>query len=310
MRSDYAMEPCRSALNRVQNMSFKWSLNPYMGCAHRCSFCYVRFFERRAERASDERYGATVRVKTNVAEVLRLELARPSWAREHVSIGAATDPYQPAEGRFRLTRACIEVLSAARTPFSIVTRGPLIVRDLDVLTAAARRVEVSICLSVPTLDEKVWRDTEPGTAPPRARLAALSRLVQAGLKAGVFMAPILPGLSDSPAQLAAVVRAARDAGATSVAAMLVYLKPGTREHFLAELDRAWPGERERYERLFDGRSYLPTHLSDDLRQRVGELRRQHGIADRREHPLAPPPESVQLEFPVNLETRTARAVRG
>jgi DNA repair photolyase len=258
----------------------------------------VRFFERRADRASDERYGAIVRVKTNVAEVLRLELARPSWEREHVSIGAATDPYQPAEGRFRLTRSCIEVLSAARTPFSIVTRGPLIVRDLDVLTAAARRVEVSIYLSIPTLDEKVWRDTEPGTASPRARMAALSRLVQAGLKAGVFMAPILPGISDRPDQLAAVVRAAREAGATSVAAMLVYLKPGTREHFLAELDRAWPGERERYERLFDGRSYLPANLSDDLKQRVGELRRAHGIADRREHPLAPPPESVQLEFPL------------
>jgi DNA repair photolyase len=298
MRSDYLLEPCRSALNRVERMPFKWSLNPYMGCAHRCAFCYVRFFERRADRASDERYGAIVRVKTNVAEVLRLELARPSWEREHVSIGAATDPYQPAEGRFRLTRSCIEVLSAARTPFSIVTRGPLIVRDLDVLTAAARRVEVSIYLSIPTLDEKVWRDTEPGTASPRARMAALSRLVQAGLKAGVFMAPILPGISDRPDQLAAVVRAAREAGATSVAAMLVYLKPGTREHFLAELDRAWPGERERYERLFDGRSYLPANLSDDLKQRVGELRRAHGIADRREHPLAPPPESVQLEFPL------------
>ena len=298
MRSEYALQPCSSALNRVEHMPFKWSLNPYMGCAHRCAFCYVRFFERRADRASDERYGAVVRVKTNVADVLRLELARPSWAREHVSIGAATDPYQPAEGRFRLTRACIEVLSAARTPFSIVTRGPLIVRDLDVLTAAARRVEVSIYLSIPTLDDKVWRDTEPGTAPPRARMTALSRLVQAGLKAGVFMAPILPGISDAPDQLAAVVRAAREAGATSVAAMLVYLKPGTREHFLAELDRAWPGERQRYERLFDGRSYLPAHLSDDLKQRLGELRRAHGIADRREHPLAPPPESVQLEFPL------------
>jgi DNA repair photolyase len=310
MRSDYVLEPCRSALNRVQNMPFKWSLNPYMGCAHRCAFCYVRFFERRAERASDERYGATVRVKTNVAQVLRLELARPGWAREHVSIGAATDPYQPAEGRFRLTRSCIEVLSGARTPFSIVTRGPLIVRDLDVLTAAAHRVAVSIYLSIPTLDEKVWRDTEPGTAPPRARLAALARLVGAGLKAGVFMAPILPGLSDSPDQLAAVVRAAREAGATSVAAMLVYLKPGTRQHFLSELERLWPGQRERYETLFDGRAYLPASESAALRDRVAELRRHHGIADRREHPLAPPPESVQLELPVSLPSHAARLARG
>ena len=299
MRSDYLLEPCRSALNRVQGMPFKWSLNPYMGCAHRCAFCYVRFFERRADRPADQSYGAVVRVKTNVAEVLRLELAKPTWMREAVSIGAATDPYQPAEARFRLTRACIEALSVARTPFSIVTRGPLIVRDLDVLTAAAARVNVSVYFSVPTLDEKVWRDTEPGTAPPRARLAALSRLVQAGIKAGVFMAPILPGLSDSPEQLAAVVHAARQAGATSVAAMLVYLKPGTREHFLTELDRLWPGHRKRYEQLFDGRSYLPAAATTDLREQVAGLRRLHGIADRREHPLAPPPESVQLEFPIH-----------
>ncbi|MGH7742082.1 MAG: radical SAM protein [Candidatus Eiseniibacteriota bacterium] len=277
-------------------MPFKWSLNPYMGCAHRCAFCYVRAFERRADRPADERYGAVVRVKTNVAEVLRLELARPVWAREAVSIGAATDPYQPAEGRFRLTRACIEVLSAARTPFSIVTRGPLIVRDLDVLSAAAKRVSVSIYFSIPTLDEKVWRDLEPGTAPPRARLHALSRLVGAGLKAGIFMAPILPGLSDSPEQLADVVRAAREAGATSVAAMLVYLKPGTREHFLAELERLWPDQRERYEVMFNGRSYLPAEASVELRERVAELRRRHGIADRRDHPLSPPAESVQLEL--------------
>lgn len=304
MRSDYLLEPCRTALNRVNGMPFKWSLNPYMGCAHRCAFCYVRFFERRADRASDDRYGSVVRVKTNIAEVLRLELARPAWTREAVSIGAATDPYQPAEGQFRLTRSCIEVLGAARTPFSIVTRGPLIVRDLDVLTAAARRVQVSIYFSIPTLDEAVWRETEPGTAPPRARLAALERLVHAGLKAGVFMAPILPGISDRPDQLATVVRAARAAGATSIAAMLLYLKPGTREHFLAELERVWPEERARYERLYEGRAYLPESASVELRARVAELRAKHGIADRREHPLAPPPESVQLEF--SLPSTSAR----
>jgi len=296
MRSDYLLEPCRSALNPVHGMPFKWSLNPYMGCAHRCTFCYVRAFERRADRASDSRYGSVIRVKTNIAEVLRLELARPSWPRESVSIGAATDPYQPAEGRFRLTRACIEVLSAARTPFSVITRGPLVVRDLDVLTAAARRVAVSIYVSIPTVDERVWRATEPGTAPPQARLHALSELVHAGIKAGILMAPILPGISDGAEQLAEVLRAARAAGATSVAAMLVYLKPGTREHFMAELGRVWPEERLRYERMFEGRSYLPQSASAQLRERIAELKRRHEIADRREHPLTPPPESVQLEL--------------
>src|SRR5436189_5679599 len=133
MTAEYREEPCRSALNRVSGMPFGWSLNPYMGCAHRCTFCYVRAFERRAARPSDERYGRSIRVKINVAEVLARELARPSWEKEHIVIGAATDPYQPAEGRYRLTRACLEVLADSANPFSIITRRPMIVRDVDVL---------------------------------------------------------------------------------------------------------------------------------------------------------------------------------
>ena len=226
---EYREQPCRSALNAVKGMAFKWSLNPYMGCVHRCTFCYVRAFERRADRPSDERYGTSIRVKVNVADVLRRELARPSWAGEHVAIGAATDPYQPAEGRYKLTRACLEVLAEARNPFSIITRGPMIVRDVDVLAEAARRADVSVTFSIPTLDEEVWRRTEPSTAHPRQRLRALSRLVDAGVKAGVGMAPILPGLSDRPEQLAEVVQAAREAGATGVWANVLFLKPGTRE---------------------------------------------------------------------------------
>src|SRR5215475_1444195 len=132
--TEYREEPCRSALNRVQGMPFKWSLNPYMGCAHQCTFCYVRAFERRADRPSDDRYGQSIRVKSNVVEVLRRELARRSWRGEGVVIGAATDPYQPAEGRFRLTRGSIQALAEARNPLSIITRGPMIIRDLDVLT--------------------------------------------------------------------------------------------------------------------------------------------------------------------------------
>jgi DNA repair photolyase len=298
MRSAYRLEPCRSALNRVSGMPFKWSLNPYTGCAHRCTFCYVRSFERRAERPSDDRYGATVRVKINLAAVLRLELARASWEREPVTIGAATDPYQPAEGRFRLTRAAIQALGESRTPFSIITRGPLVVRDLDVLERAARRAEVTVHFSIPTLDPSVWRTTEPGTAPPLARLAALTRLVRAGIRSTVLMAPILPGLSDAPEQLEAVVRAAREAGATQIGAVLLYLKPGTREHFLAHLERDWPEERERYERLYAGRAYLPEQLSVGMKSRVAELRNRFGIADRREHPLRPPPAPEQLALPI------------
>jgi DNA repair photolyase len=296
MRTGYREEPCRSALNRVRGMPFAWSLNPYMGCAHRCTFCYVRAFEARADRPCDDRYGASVRVKTNVAEVLRRELARPSWEREAVAIGAATDPYQPAEGRYRLTRACIGAFAEAASPFSIITRGPLVVRDVDVLAAAARRARVSVTFSVPTLDEEIWRRTEPGTAPPRQRLRALSRLVEAGIDAGVGMAPILPGLSDRPELLADVVREARAAGATGIWANLLYLRPGTREHFLKALERDWPELLPKYERLYRRGAYLQRDTTEPVRERVRALARSHSVRDRRRIRLEPAPQAEQLRI--------------
>jgi DNA repair photolyase len=298
MGVEYREEPCRSALNRVKGMGFGWSLNPYMGCAHRCTFCYVRAFELRADRPSDDRYGRSIRVKVNVAEVLRKELARPSWAGETVAIGAATDPYQPAEGRYKLTRSCLRVLRDAANSFSLITRSPMIVRDLDVLVEAASRAEVGVVFSVPTLDEEVWRRTEPGTPPPRRRLEALSRLVEAGVKAGVGMAPILPGISDSPEQLEEVVRAAREAGATNVWANVLYLRQGTREHFLEALASDWPEELDRYERLYASRAYLPKAEVEPVRTLVAELRKRHGIRDRRSVRLEPPAPVEQLSLAV------------
>jgi DNA repair photolyase len=298
MRVEYREEPCRSALNRVRGMPFNWSLNPYMGCAHRCTFCYVRAFELRADRPADSRYGTSIRVKTNVANVLRRELARPSWEREGVAVGAATDPYQPAEGRYRLTRACIEAFGEAANPFALITRGPMIVRDLDVLVEAARRAEVSVTFSIPTLDTEIWRRTEPGTAPPHQRLRALQQLVEAGIKTGVGMAPILPGLSDRPELLAEVVRAARAAGATGVWANLLYLKPGTREHFLSGLADDWPELVPEYERLYAKRAYLPADVTQPVRERVRELARTHGVRDRRRIRLEPLPEPEQLQLAV------------
>jgi len=277
-------------------MPFAWSLNPYMGCAHRCTFCYVRAFEARADRPWDERYGASIRVKTNVAEVLRRELARASWQRETVAVGAATDPYQPAEGRYRLTRACIEAFAEASSPFSIITRGPLIVRDVDVLVAAARSARVSVTFSVPTLDHEIWSRTEPGTAPPRQRLRALSRLVSAGIDAGVGMAPILPGLSDRPELLADVVREARAAGATGIWANLLYLRPGTREHFLTALERDWPELLPHYERIYDRSAYLPRRATEPIRDQVRALARSDGLRDRRRLRLEPPAPAEQLQI--------------
>ena len=279
-------------------MPFGWSLNPYMGCAHRCTFCYVRAFERRADRPSDERYGSSIRVKTNVAEVLRRELSRPSWRRDGIAVGAATDPYQPAEGRYRLTRACLEVLAETANPFGLITRGPMIVRDVDVLVEAAKRADVHVTFSIPTLDTDIWRKTEPGTAPPHQRLRALTQLVDAGVKVGVGMAPILPGLSDSPELLADVVRAARAAGATGVWANVLYLKPGTKEHFLAALERDWPELLPEYEKLYGGRAYVKSEVSQPLRETVRELARTHGVRDRRRVRLEPPADPEQLSLAV------------
>src|SRR5262245_28340539 len=308
MRPEYREEPCRSALNRVKGMMFGWSLNPYMGCAHQCTFCYVRAFERRADRPSDDRYGASIRVKTNVADVLRRELARKSWKGEVIAIGAATDPYQPAEGYYRLTRGCLQVLAEARNPFSIITRSPLIVRDIDVLVEAARYATVSATFSVPTLDDRIWRLTEPNTPPPRQRLRALQRLRDAGIEAGVGMAPILPGLSDKPELMADVVRAARDAGATSIWTNVLYLRPGTREHFLEHLARDWPELLPRYERLYRGRAYLSKAEIEPVRREVAELRHRFSVDDPVRVPR--PPGAVDREEEKRASSAPLRATAG
>jgi len=280
MAVEYREEPCRTALNRVKSMPFKWSLNPYTGCVHRCTFCFVRAFELRADRPFDDRYGTSIRVKVNLVDVLRRELARRTWKRELVAFGTATDPYQPAEGRYRLTRGSIAALAEASTPSSLLTRGPLVVRDVDVLQHASARADVSINFSVPTLDDAVWRKTEPGTAPPRQRLRALRILSDARVKTGVGMAPILPGLSDRPEQMRAVVRAARDAGASFIWANVLYLKPGTREHFMGALARDWPELLPRYAELYEHGAYVERRQVDAVKKQVADLARRYEIHER------------------------------
>ncbi len=293
---EYLEVQCKSALNPVKGMFFGWSLNPYTGCEHRCAFCYVRAFERRADRPSDDRYGRTVRIKVNVAGVLRSELSRKSWRKEAVVIGAATDPYQPAEGRYRLTRQCLEVLRDFSNPASMITRGPMIVRDLDVLTELARRAELHITFSIPTVDDDIWRRTEPGTAHPKQRLRAIEKLVGAGIDVGVGMAPILPGLSDRPDRLEAVVKAARAAGATGLWAGMLHLKDGTREHFMSVLTKHWPELVPRYEQAYRDRVYLPPVFGKPTMNAVARLRAVHAVEDRREIVLEPPPPPEQLSL--------------
>jgi DNA repair photolyase len=293
---EYIEIQCKSALNRVKGMFFGWSLNPYTGCEHRCAFCYVRAFELRADRPSDDRYGRTLRIKVNVAGVLRSELSRKSWRKETVVIGAATDPYQPAEGRYRLTRQCLQALHDFSNPAGMITRGPMIVRDIDVLTDLARRADLHITFSIPTVDDDIWRRTEPGTAHPRQRLRAIEKLVAAGIDVGVGMAPILPGLSDRPDRLEEVVKAARAAGATGLWAGMLHLKDGTREHFMSVLARHWPELVPRYEAAYRARAYLPPFLGESTLKDVTRLRAVHGVADRRQVILKPPPEPEQLSL--------------
>lgn len=254
---------------------------PVHGLRPSLHFCYVRAFELRAQRPSDDRYGTSIRVKTNIAEVMRREMKRRSWRGEPVAVGAATDPYQPAEGRYRLTRACIQVFYEARNPFSLITRSPLIIRDRDLIAEASLRADVSVTFSIPTLDQGIWRRTEPGTAPPLQRLRALRALAEAGVKAGVGVAPVLPGLSDDPELLGDVVRAARDAGAAFVWANVLYLRPGTREHFLDHLARDWPELLPHYEQLYAGRAYLDKSVTEAVGRTIADLRRRHGIGEKR-----------------------------
>jgi DNA repair photolyase len=296
MAVEYREEPCKTALSPVKGMHFEWSLNPYMGCVHRCTFCYVRGFERRAERPSGEAYGASIRVKTNIVEVLRRELRLKSRRKAHIALGSATDPYQPAEGRYRLTRGCLEALSDAKARFSIITRGPMAIRDLDVMQEAASRAPMSVSFSIPTLDEDVWRRTEPGTAHPRQRLRVLRQLVDGGLNAGVSIAPVLPGLSDRHEQLEEVVKAAKDSGAQFIWCGTLRLAPGTREHFLECLARDWPELVPRYEGLYS-RTSAPRWVTEPIAATADALKHRYeitGESSRLVGTAEPEPEQLAL----------------
>ncbi|HLI26653.1 MAG TPA: radical SAM protein [Chloroflexota bacterium] len=288
---------CKSALNRVQGMPFRWSLNPYRGCVHHCRFCFASPTHRYFDLAGAEDFFAVIFVKVNLPEVLAAELARPGWRREQVAVGTATDPYQPAEGTYRLTRRCLELFARFRTPVSLVTKGTLVVRDLDVLQELTRRAGATVCFSVPTVDAAIWRRTELGTPPPWQRLRALERLVAGGVRAGVLMAPLLPGLSAQPDQIARTVRAAADHGACFIGAGLLHLDPGIRDYFLGFVEREYPALIEGYRRLY-GTKYAPRAYQRRVEQRVQAAKAAVGYCDA-PRPAAPPArEPRQLVLPL------------
>ena len=272
----YIESPCKSALNRVSGMPFRWSLNPYRGCVHGCHYCYAR-----ATHAylGHERRGGLLdpdRGQNQYARGLAPGVGKPSWTRERVAIGTATDAYQPCEGRFRLTRQCLEVLRDSQTPLSIVTKSTLIVRDLDLLGELARGPGATVYFTITTLDD-LWRLIEPGTPPPEKRLRVLRRLSEAGVPCGVFLAPILPGITDSVGSIDAVAAAAKAHGAITFGSGVLRLAPAVREHYFAFVAEAFPDLLPRYERAYTGTSISADYLTA-IDRRVAAIRARHGFA--------------------------------
>ena len=283
----------RSVINRVPGgrMPFDWTINPYRGCMHACVYCFARPTHTYLDMDAGKDFETKIVVKVNAPDVLRRELAAKRWKGEHIAMGTGTDPYQRLEGRYRLMRGIIEALIDHRNPFSILTKGTLITRDLDLLVRAAEHAPVSAAFSIGTLDDQVWRETEPGTPSPRARIEAVRALVDAGIPTGVLMAPVLPGISDRPEQLRAVVEAAIEAGASHVSPIMLHLRPGVREEFLPWLQEAHPDLVERYEELYRT-PYGPKSDRNQLSRRVGAMTRgrKTGLSNFRRPPRTAPPE--------------------
>lgn len=274
-------------LNRVAggHLPFRWSINPYRGCAHGCIYCYARATHPYLGLNGSDDFETILFVKTGVAATLRQELARPGWRREHVAIGTATDPYQPIEARYRVTRDILRALVEAGTPFSITTKGTLILRDLDLLVEATRGAGCTVNISVPTVDPQHWRRLEPGTPHPLQRLRVLRRLRDAGIHAGVFLAPILPGITDDEPHLEAVVRAAAQHGAAFLWAGVLHLGAGVREWVFPALARVHPQAVPLYRALYRGRE-APSFYREQVLQRVARLQRKWGVPAQ--EPETPP----------------------
>jgi len=253
----------KSALTQTIGMSFRWALNPYRGCTHACEYCYARKYQRHLELGTGDEFSSLIFVKTNLPEVLSREVTRRTWAHETVAIGTATDPYQPIEGHYKLTRRSIEVLAAARTPFSITTKGPMVVRDADLLAEASRHVSCHVYVSVPSVDETAWARLEPGTASPAQRLRAVRQLTDAGVDAGVLMMPLVPGITTLRSSIERTLCAIAAAGAKFVGVSVAHLEEGVREHFFEFLARDYPHLLEGYRRLYV-RGYAPKGYSNEI----------------------------------------------
>jgi DNA repair photolyase len=302
-RPEYVEITCKSAINRVQGMPYlKWSLNPYGGCVHRCRFCFAVQYRVVADQGTQQDFGTRLFIKTNFVEVLARELQRPGLQGEHITLGTATDPYQPVEGRYKLTRGALGLLRDHANPMSLLTKSPMIVRDLDLLTDLAHVASAEVFFSITTVDLDLWRSVEPGTANPFHRLRAMHTLREAGVRAGVMMAPVLPGITDSAASIAAVAAAAREHNAASFMAIPLRLAPHVKEFYLGFIGDEYPDLLARYERAYPG-VHAPPEYRDKLGQRIERIRAQYGFSSHSERRGAPEPpkparRGPQLTLPI------------
>jgi DNA repair photolyase len=303
-RPEYVEITCKSAVHRVQGMPYlKWSLNPYGGCVHRCRFCFAVQYRVVADQGTQYDFGTRLFIKTNFLDVLARELRRPGLQGEHLTLGTATDPYQPVEGRYRLTRGALSLMREHANPMSLLTKSPMIVRDVDVLGDLARLASAEVFFSITTVDLDLWRTVEPGTANPFNRLRAMRTLREAGVTAGVMMAPILPGLTDSAQSIAAVADAARAHNAASFSTAPLRLAPHVKEFYLGFIGDEYPDLLPRYKRAYPG-AYAPADYREKLQERINRIRAEYGFSgqsERRQRPPQPLPVSrrgPQLVLPL------------
>jgi DNA repair photolyase len=261
----------KSVLNRVpgkSQMPFRWTINVYRGCTHACVYCFARPTHKYLDFDAGRDFEREIVVKVNAPEVLRVELAKPSWKGEHVALGTNTDPYQWVEGRYKLMQGIWEAMRDFANPCSVLTKSPLLLRDLPLMLQIAERTSISACLSIPTLDEKAWRATEPHTPNPRARLEAVAELNRAGIPTGVLIAPLMPGVNDAPHQIEPLLELASAAGATSIGGVALHLRGEVRGIFMDWLRSQRPDLIERYEQLYRRGAYAPPHERERLSQLV------------------------------------------
>jgi DNA repair photolyase len=273
---------CKTIINKVSaaNRHFNYTINPYRGCQHACIYCFARGTHEYLGYDGGRDFESRIIVKTNAAVVVRQELRRPSWKRELIVLGTACDPYQQAEMKYGITRGILQVLLDFAQPVHMLTKSPSVLRDLDLWSRLADVTDAQVAFSVPTLDEAIWKKTEPGTAPPLKRLEAMRELTTAGVPCGVMVAPIIPGLTDDDAHIEEVVAAAKQHGASFVTPNVLFLKPGTKEWFMPALREAYPHLAGKYERYYRG-PYAPKDYTREVVAKVARIRERCGFADER-----------------------------